>query len=139
MGNYFHKVPSNSHTSGATVRDGGCAAALPDGDSASQGLEQEPCIAHAALQLLPAALSAPLAQGELCAEASGESNNITHSQGLHVCMMGAKTRSRLVLPLTQAMQILASRHRGGQSLLKDSIGKLTLLVRARHPTCPGLK
>lgn len=33
MGNYIYKVPSNSHTSAAAVRDGGRAAALPAADS----------------------------------------------------------------------------------------------------------
>lgn len=138
MGNYIHKVPSNSHTSGATVRDGG-RAALPAGDSDSQGLEQEPLRCPHCPPAPSCSAFCPAGSGwAACWSLRGKQQH--HSlPRLAYLYDGAKNGSRPMLLLTQAMQTLASRHRGGQSLRKDSRGKLLLLVRARHPTCPGLK
>lgn len=139
MGNYIHKVPSNSHTSGATVRDSGHAAALPARDSNSQGLVQEPLHCPRCPPAPSYSTFCPAHSGwAACWDLWGKQQQ--HSlPRLAYLYDGAKNGSRLMLLLTQAMHTNASRHRAGQSLLKDSRGKLMLLVRARHPTWPGLK
>lgn len=133
MGNYIHKVPSNSHTSGATGRDGGRdggrAAALPAEPWPDKGWSKNP---HCPLGC-PCRASALLAPAELCAEASGESNSITHFQCLLICVMEPKAGAD---PCCS--------HRGHadpsvQSLWKGCRGKPVLLVRARRPPCPALK
>lgn len=154
MGNDIHHVPSNSHTSGATVRDSGHAAALPAGNPGSQGLKQElqhcpcclpecPSTAQAAvlwalaLPRLPShschGALALLAQGELQPRSLGKqllpAKACTSAPGAH-----AGTSPVLTEPCNPHLQTP-----WWQSHQKISGGKLRFLVRVRHFTCPGLK
>lgn len=116
MGNYIHNVPSNSYTSGATVRNSGPVAALPAGDSDRQGLEQEldcPCCPPAPSCSAFCPMSCMMGQ---------QHHSLPKFAYLHD---GAKNGSRLLL--TQAMGALASRHRSGQSILKTAENSCYLL------------
>lgn len=115
MGNYIHHVPSNSHTSGATVRDSNHAAALPARNSGSQGLKQEPqhcpccppecpSIAHTALLRALALPRLPshschgalalLAQGELQLRSLGKQLLPPKAHLFMELMLGPVLRSR---------------------------------------------
>ena len=137
MGNYIHKVPSNSHTSGATVCDGGHTAALPAGDSDSRGLEQEPLPCPRCPPAPSYSAFCPARSGwAACRNLRGKRQH--HSLPRLACLYdGAENGGSLLLLLTQAMQMLTSRHRGGQSRLKDSRGKLVFPLQPGIPHAQG--